>query len=68
MEGVEFNPGQGDYNYGSGGFRPTTQGGVLVRLTMKLTGIDDEAKVNKILLGVAVCFFVASGIVLLVYL
>ncbi len=68
MSDVEFNPGENNYSYGYGGMRPVATGGVLVRLTMKLTGIQDEAKVNQILLGVALLFFLASAVVLITYL
>ena len=68
MSEVEFNPGQNDYSAGYGGLRPAAQGGLLTKLTMKLTGIEDETQVNKILLGVAVLFFLASGMVLWIYL
>lgn len=67
MSDVQFNPGEMDYGGGGMG-RPTQQGGFLVRLTMKLTGIQDETQVNKILLGVAILFFVASAIIFFVYL
>ncbi len=68
MSDVEFNPGENNFNYGYGGLRPTPSGGLLTRLTVKLTGIEDEAKVNQILLGVALLFFLASAVILVTYL
>lgn len=68
MSDVEFNPGQTDYSSSFSGGRPTMPGGTLTKLTMRLTGIEDEAQVNKILLGVAGLFFIASALILIFYL
>ncbi len=64
MSEIIFNPDEADLsrdNYRS------TRGGLL-GLFMRLTGIEDELAANKIMLAIAIIFFVASVIILWTYL
>jgi hypothetical protein len=60
-----FNP---DDNSSFGmGERPQAAGGI-TQFFMKITGSDDPSQVNKIMLVVAVLFFVVSAVILVIYL
>lgn len=64
MSDVVFNPGENN-NFGFRGERGGSGSvGVITKLVMKLTGIEDEKQANQALVVLAVLCFVASGIIL----
>ena len=64
-DNVEFNPGDPNYS-GSVGYRPQPVGGI-TKFFMKITGAQNQEQVNKIMLGVAVLFFVLAIVVFVLY-
>lgn len=62
---VIFNPEQGNdlsFRGGERGFGSATSG-FITKLAMKLSGIQDEKKVNQALIAMAVICFLISGYV-----
>ena len=64
MSDIVFNPD--DMNMG-GGYREQPTGS-LTKFFMKITGIQNQENVSKVMLIVAICFFALSGIILYLYL
>jgi len=64
MSDIVFNPD--DLNYDSI-YRGQPASG-LTRFFMKITGVQNQESVSKIMLAVAVGFFILSGIILYLYL
>lgn len=66
MSDVIFNPDQmGSFN--RLGERGGPESGLITKIVMKLTGIEDEAQANKALLVIAVTCFVLSAAILWKY-
>lgn len=64
MSDVIFNPDQGNGFDFRGGGRGGPAVGAITKAAMKLTGIQDERKINQALVVVAVICFVISAYVL----
>lgn len=64
MSDIIFNPDEANYEAYRG--RPT--GGLITRFFAKLAGVQKQETVSKIMLVVAIIFFILSGIILYLYL
>lgn len=65
MSNVVFNPDE--TNYG-GAYRGQSTDGLITRFFVKLTGVQNQETISKIMLVVAIIFFVLSGFILYRYL
>jgi len=63
-DNIVFNPG--DSNYSGGSYRPNAIGGI-TKLFMKIFGSSTQEAANKVMLVVAVLFFIASAVVLVLF-
>lgn len=62
-DNIIFNPDQNN-GFDFRGGRDDSTRGVVTKVVMKLTGLQDERQINQALIALAVLCFIASGVIL----